>query len=725
SEGHVIERAGTQVGFRKVELKNGQMLVNGKAIYIKGVNIHEHHDRTGHYVDDDTMLKDIQTMKSFNINAVRTSHYPQPENFYKLCNKYGLYVVDEANIESHGMGATNQGTFDTINHIAYLKAWAPAHLDRMKNLVERDKNFPSVITWSMGNECANGQVFYDGYDWIKSRDTTRLVQFEQATLNRNTDIVSPMYASIEELEKYAKTYTDRPYILCEYAHAMGNSVGNFKEYWDMIEKYPILQGGFIWDWVDQGLVNKSEDGTEYWSYGGDYGPNDVPSDGNFCLNGLVDPDRTPKPALWEVKKVHQSVKFKKKEGSIVDYQIENNYDFTNLKAYDLVYKVTSDGETIQTGQLENFDLAPSEKTNVTLAISKDFDKSKELILTISVLTKIADDLLPKGHEVAWEQFVLNTPETKSIAESKSKVIINDEKQTIQVSSKSFKAVFDKISGALTFLSFENGINMIHDEQGFIPNFWRAPIDNDFGNDLHKKSRIWRDVSKKRDISHMEAKMEGANAAVYVDYELNNEKNIKIAEFKIKYTLQGEGIILVENSFKKSQDNLPDLPRVGLNIQLLKEFDNIAWYGRGPYESYWDRKTGAKIGVYNGLVKDQYWAYIRPQENGNKSDVRWMSLTNKNGKGLKIYGLPSIDFSAHHSIMEDFESLERTDGRHRDGDVVKNRHTIDVKIRDLISLNIDYKQMGVGGDNSWGKETHDAYKLLDKQYQYSFMIKPVN
>ncbi|WNH09004.1 glycoside hydrolase family 2 TIM barrel-domain containing protein [Thalassobellus suaedae] len=619
------------------------------------------------------------------------------------------------------MGATNQSPFDESKHVAYLPEWEAAHIDRIKNMVERDKNIPSVIIWSLGNECGNGKVFYDGYDWIKQRDTTRLVQFEQAGLNRNTDIVCPMYPSIGRLENYAQTHTDRPYIMCEYAHAMGNSVGNLQDYWDVIEEYPVLQGGFIWDWVDQGLIKKTEDGTEYWAYGGDFGPEDVPSDGNFCLNGLVNPDREPKPSLWEVKKVYQNIKFKNNKGN---YEVENNFDFTNLSQFNFKYTFELYGEMVLSETIENFSVAPSEKGILNIKSPDNFDASKELILTISAFTKTEKGLIPNNHEIAWEQFILNTPKPLNSVKSNQEIIISDTEKTIQVSNANVNILFNKETGILTNLSFKEGENIIKDENGFTPNFWRAPIDNDFGNDLHKKSSIWRYASKNRKVTSINAKMQNSNALVSVNFDLMNDNKNKIATFQTNYTIKGDGAILVDNTFEKTQDNLPDIPRVGLNIQLLKEFDNISWYGKGPYENYWDRKSGAKIAIFKGLVEDFNWEYIRPQENGNKSDVRWMSLTNNDGKGIKIYGIPTVDFSAHHSIMEDFESLERTDGRQREGDIVKNRHTIDVKTRDLTSLNIDFKQMGVGGDTSWGAQTHNEYKLLDKKYKYSFLIVPI-
>ena len=663
-------------------------------------------------------------MKMHNINAVRTSHYPQPERFYELCNQYGLYIVDEANIESHGMGAEHQGSFDTIQHIAYRPEWKAAHMDRIKSMVERDKNHPSVIIWSMGNECGNGPVFYDAYHWIKQRDPNRYVLFEQAGLNPNTDIVSPMYARIEQLETYALNHKDRPFILCEYAHAMGNSVGNFKEYWDMIKKYPVLQGGFIWDWVDQGLIKTSDKGVAYWAYGGDFGPADVPSDGNFCLNGLVDPDRTPKPSLEEVKKVHQFIDFTLPRGTKGHVKIANNYHFTNLDEFKFEWELLGNGIKKASGTLPNIDLKPGEHIDINISEIDVFTETEELILTIAAYSRNADGLVPQGHKVAWEQFVLHSPEPASFAKSDKKVILSESETSITVSSSNIKLVFDKSDGILSELVIGNE-SLLHEGKGFTPNFWRAPIDNDFGNDMHKRTKDWRFASKHRKLNRLTSGMDKENAVIKVNYELLNADQQKMADFHIQYTINGEGNVLVDCNLNKADGNWAETPRVGLNIELIREMETLSWYGRGPFESYWDRKTGAPVGIYSGSVSDQYWAYLRPQENGNKTDVRWIKLSNPaNGHGLLIKGMPTVDFSVHHQIMEDFESLERTDGRHRDGDIVKNRHTIDVQNRDLTSLNIDYRQMGVGGDNSWGARTHPEYMLNGKTYGYSFIMIPM-
>ena len=721
--GTELEKTGTQVGFRNIEIKNGQLLVNGSAIYAKGVNIHEHHDRTGHYMDEETMIKDIQTMKMFNINAVRTSHYPQPEKFYELCNKYGLYVVDEANIESHGMGAEHQGPFDTINQISYRPEWNAAHLDRMKNMVERDKNHPSVIIWSMGNECGNGPVFYEGYDWIKSRDTTRFVMFEQAGLNPNTDIVAPMYHTIGQLEAYAKKYSDRPYILCEYAHAMGNSVGNLKEYWDMIYKYKVLQGAFIWDWVDQGLIKRTDSGQEYWAYGGDFGPKDVPSDGNFCLNGLVDPDRRPKPALFEVKKVYQNIRFTEIDKSNGKFKVENLFQFTDTQEFIFDWQLMENGQLVAEGTLAPLEIAPGVSKEVSLPLPKNTDHSKEIILTISAKTVREKNLLPKGHEIAWEQFLLHTPKPVLKKNSDQKVIITADEKNMLVSSQAVKAVFDKSTGIMKELNYGNE-NILHEEQGFSPNFWRAPTDNDFGNGMQKRCQVWRYATKNRHLNSITSAMKGNEAEITVLYDLKDSKQKTIASYKVIYYFAGDGTLTVKNEYDKLLNDLPETPRIGLNFQIAKVYDQMSWYGKGPYESYWDRKTGAKVGIYKGRVADQYWAYLRPQENGNRSDVRWVSFTNSAGKGIQIAGLPTVDVSAHHQIMEDFEAFERNYVHGRDDDSIKNRHTIDVPVRDLISINIDYRQMGVGGDNSWGARPHPEYLLNDKNYAFTFIIKPI-
>ncbi len=726
--GNTIEVLRQDVGFRTVEIKNAQLMVNGRPIYVKGVNLHEHHDVNGHVVDKETMLKDIETMKTHNINTVRTSHYPQPELWYKLCNQYGLYLIDEANIESHGMGYGKES-------LAKDPVWGKAHLDRTKNMFRRDKNQPSIIIWSLGNEAGNGVNFMADYKYLKEQDTTRPVQYEQAHGGENTDINCPMYARIEHMENYAKSNPSKPLIQCEYAHAMGNSVGNLQDYWNVIENYDVLQGGCIWDWVDQGLLTTNEEGEEFWAYGGDFGPDTVPSDGNFCNNGLVDPDRRIKPHLLEVKKVYQNIGFTAinlKKGVV---EIENKYAFTNLSELDLSWSITADGEVVKEGALPEFELAPGTAKEVELDYTIDPKPGTEYFLNFSAKTKTANGLVPANYELAAEQIVLagfmpiliETPRYKPKEKTDTSVFpsmtANETDSEITIQGEDFSLTFNKGVGVLSsFLSGETELL----KEGPIPNFWRAPIDNDYGNGLDQRSRVWRKAGENRKVNSAKLTKKAANQLV-VDFEfdLTNEQGEKIADYSSSYTVYGSGDVVVANQFKMTKDELPEIVRMGMNLQMPRQFDQMSWFGRGPHESYEDRKTSAFVGKYSGSVADQYWAYLRPQENGNKTDIRWMTVTNEAGDGLLFVGQPFLSVSAHHNIMEDFESPVRTDGRQKDGVKPVNRHINDVKPRDLTSVNIDYKQMGVGGDNSWGAWTHDQYRLTGKSYSYSFRMRPVS
>ena len=711
----VVEVIRQDVGFRRIEIIDATLRVNGKYVYIKGANLHEHNDKTGHVQDKETMLLDIKTMKENNLNAVRTSHYPQPELWYELCNKYGLYIVDEANIESHGMGYGDES-------LAKNEAWKGAHLYRTKNMFERDKNQPCVVIWSLGNEAGNGVNFMATYDFLKSVDKTRPVQYEQAHGGVNTDIYCPMYMRMEGMERFAKEKADKPLIQCEYAHAMGNSVGNLQDYWDLIEKYDVLQGGFIWDWVDQGLWTTNDAGEGFWAYGGDFGPDTVPSDGNFCNNGLVDPDRTVKPHLLEVKKVYQYIGFKAvdlKKGII---SIENKYAFMNLSAFDFVWEVTADGKTVDSGDLGSIDLKPGESKKVTIGFNLKPEAGVEYFLNVHAKLKKDWSLVKAGWILAEEQF--NLPFTVPITQEYKisqipDVSLKETDATATISGEGFSVTFDKKAGIISSLKKGETELLI---SGPIPNFWRAPIDNDFGNNLYKRSRVWRKAGENRKVADVAVKELNNNTAeVVFNFNLVNEEKEKIASYKSIYTVYGTGDIVVENNFKMTKDDLPEIVRMGMNLVMPRKFDQMSWFGRGPQESYWDRKTGALVGLYSGSVADQYWAYLRPQENGNKTDVRWVTITDEAGNGLLFAGMPLLEVSAHHNIMEDFESVERTDGRQVPGVEVINRHINDVKPRDLTSVNIDYKQMGVGGDDSWGAWTHDEYRLTDKKYSYAFKI----
>ncbi len=708
-EGEVSEVLRQDVGFRRIEIKDAQLLVNGQYIYLKGANLHEHHEVNGHVVDEATMLKDIQVMKSHNLNAVRTSHYPQPERWYELCNQYGLYLVDEANIESHGMGYGKAS-------LAKDPKWGEAHLYRTKNLFERDKNQPSVIIWSLGNEAGNGINFNATYDYLKSVDSTRPVQYEQAHGGRNTDIMCPMYMRMEKMVKYQKERGDKPLIQCEYAHAMGNSVGNLQDYWDLIESEPIFQGGFIWDWVDQGLLTENDKGEKYWAYGGDFGPDTVPSDGNFCLNGLVDPDRGVKPHLLEVKKVYQYIKFRPvdlKKGKI---KIENKYGFINTDKFEFSYEVKGEGKVLNTGKIADVNLNPDESIVVTLDVSVKPELNTEYFLNVYAKLKDSEYLVEAGTVLAKEQFKLSGSYGSSNNLQGAPEFMEEDGQLVY-SGDGFNLKFDTKKGVLLSYQFADK-ELI--QEGLIPNFYRAPTDNDFGNKMDKRCRMWRNAGENRVLSSYKANKNG----VTFNFNLLDGET-KLGSYQSSYLVRSDGSIELSNSFKMAEGDLPEIPRMGMNLIMPKEFDQMSWLGRGPHESYWDRKTSAFVDVYSGSVAEQYWPYIRPQENGNKTDVRWMRITNKQGVGFKFIAKEELlEVSAHHNLLKDFESPERTDGRQVDGKPVVNRHTVDVKPRELTSVNIDYKQIGVGGDTSWGAWTHDAYRLTEKSYTYSFVIVPV-
>jgi beta-galactosidase len=714
--GKTIEVLRQDVGFRTIEIKNAQLLVNGVPIYIKGVDIHEHNDTSGHYQNEATMLKDIFLMKSHNINAVRTSHYPEPERWYELCNKYGIYLVDEANIESHGMGYGKES-------LAKNPEWKDAHLFRTRNMFERDKNQPSVIIWSLGNEAGNGINFEATYAYLKSVDQSRPVQYEQAHGGDNSDINCPMYARFDYLEKYAKSNPAKPLIQCEYAHSMGNSTGNLQDYWDVYEKYPSLQGGFIWDWVDQGLLTKDSLGNKYWAYGGDFGADTIQNDGNFCINGMINPDRTIKPELIEVGKVYQNIAFKPVDLKKGEIEIQNKYCFTNLSEFNFDWEVVADGQTVKSGKITGLDVPPLSSKKVTLDLNVDVKPETEYFLNISATLKNEKGIFPAGTKLAYEQMELpvmkkSAPES---AGSLPELTSTEDENAVVVEGKGFKATFSKKDATLTSYLLDGKEMLL---AGPVPDFWRAPTDNDFGNGLDKRSHIWRKAGERKTVKSTTVKKESKSVAVTFNFDLNDENSQPIASYSSTYTVLGNGEVDVANNFKEIKDSLPEIVRFGMNLVMPREFDQMSWLGRGPHESYQDRKTSALVGLYSGSVADQYFAYIRPQENGNKTDVRWMSVTNKDGVGFEFIGMPLLSVSVHHNIMEDFESSGHTGGKVKPGEKMNSRHINDVKPRDLTSVNIDYKQQGVGGDDSWGAWTHDEYRLRDKAYSYSFRICPL-
>jgi beta-galactosidase len=702
---------GAKIGFRKVEIKDGQLLINGVATNVHGVNRHEHDDVNGHVPNRDLMLKDIKLMKQFNINAIRTSHYPNDPLLYKLCDQYGMYMVDEANIETHGMGAELQGPFDKSIHPAYLPEWAPAHVDRTKRLVERDKNHPAVVIWSLGNECGNGDVFKQNYKWIKGRDKSRPVQFEQAGEEENTDIVCPMYPSMNYMISYAKaTDKKRPFIMCEYSHAMGNSNGNFQEYWDVIMSSPHLQGGFIWDWVDQGLKTKTSDGRTYWAYGGDLGGYSLQNDENFCANGLVASDRTPHPGLYEVKKVYQNIIFKNKDISKGAFTVQNLFDFTNLDQYNFRWEMFRNGEKVKEGSFD-IKLAPHQQKDIALSLPAfKSPEGSEFFVNLYATTKKATELVPEGHEVAREQFKFAGDFFAKGNTREGNLEITRNADKLSFKSGSISGEFDLKNGRITSYK-SGGENFIH--QFPQPYFWRAPTDNDFGNRMPELLGIWRNAHVNKKVKNVTLEKQTENGqTIKVVYELSDIG----LPYSVDYDIQRDGSLKISTSMDLSGRDLPELPRFGMRMELNGNYQNLNYYGRGPWENYSDRNTSSFVGLYKDEVKNQYpWNYIRPQEGGYKTDVRWLSLTNSHGKGLYIEGLQSICFSAINNLSEDLDP----------GLSKKQQHPIDIKPRNNVFLNIDLKQRGVGGDNSWGALPHDQYRLLDKKYSYSYLIKIID
>ena len=724
TKGNNLESVRSMIGFRTVEILNSQLHINGIPVYIKGVNLHEHNDITGHVIDEATLLKDIRTMKSFNINAVRTSHYPHQERWYELCDKYGLYLIDEADIESHGMGYNKDIT------LADKPEWKAAHLDRMKRMVERDKNHPSVIIWSMGNEAGDGHNFLDGYHWIKGRDITRPVQYERAEKGtnapeRHTDIMCPMYPPIEYLVRYAENENnDRPLIMCEYAHSMGNSTGNLQDYWDTIEMYPKLQGGFIWDWVDQGLLKTSESGEKYWAYGGDFGREGIRSDGNFCINGLVWPDRTPHPELYEVKKVYQYIGFEPKDISKGLITIRNKYAFINLSHFNFDWEIVSDGMVIHSDKFSLPSLEPGQETTISIPVS-DFEPApgSEYFLNLRASRTDEWNYVPEDHVYAIAQFKLpvEKPPLSPSFDPLAVLQTNTRGNKLEISGTDFKITFNLEKGSMDSLIFKDRELLLKSPE---PDFWRPPTDNDYGYGMEFRLAVWKKAGErmklvKADISQPEL----GKVIVIFRYDIMGLGDEKIAGYSTSYTVFGSGDIVVKNSLAKISSSIPELPRMGMQMQLPVDYSNLKWLGRGPQENYPDRYTSAEVGLYVSTVADQYVPYIRPQENGYKIDTRWLTLTDDTGSGILVSGLPLFCFAALHNIHDDFESPGRLSVYRKDA-LTANTHTIDVKPRELVNLNVDLGQMGVGGDNSWGAPIHPQYRLLADKYEYSFRIRPI-
>ncbi len=692
-DGTAQEVQSCQVGFREVEILDGLLHVNGQRVYLKGVNRHEHDPRTGHTISEESMIDDIRLMKQFNINAVRTSHYPDDQRWYELCDQYGLYVVDEANIESHGMGYGPES-------LAKDPSWGPAHLARTQAMVERDKNHPSIIIWSLGNEAGNGVNFMQNYDWIKQRDPSRPVQYEQAGFqDRNTDIRCPMYARIEQIVDYAGNSPDRPLILCEYSHAMGNSVGNLQDYWTAIESYPHLQGGFIWDWVDQGLYKKTDDGKEFFAYGGDFG--DFPTDRDFCLNGLVGPNREPNPHFWEVKKVYQHIKVRATDNQQKQFVVRNKYHFTNLNKFDAKWILRRDGETIDSGSLGRLDVPPQEEFELEIPLPELADNA-EYLLTIQFLLLDATPWADAGHVVAWDQFPLTDFSRSSHSEKADVSQVKDSPSSYLLTWERVSATIDKSNGALTSYKIDDDELLT---QPLVPNFWKHPNNNQWGSGYDKRLAIWKNTAEERVLKRISLSSEDGKQRIQVAFELPTLG----AQYFLDYGVGSAGELTLHARYIPGEQEIPIMPRFGMQTAVPKQFDEITWYGRGPQETYWDRKTGGEIRVYESEVEAWNHPYIRPQDVGNRTDIRWLTLLNQDGLGLKFVGIQPLSMSIWPFALEDLEVA---------------RHQIDLSRRDFNVVHIDWKLHGVGGDDSWGAHTHPEYTLSGNEtHEYKFALIP--
>ncbi len=590
--GKPIQYLSSKIGFRKVEIGNGQLLVNGVPLTIRGVNRHEHEPRTGRVVSEELMIKDIELMKRFNINAVRTSHYPNDHRWYELCNQYGLYVIDEANIESHGMG------YKPEKALANQPLWQEAFLDRTRRMVERDKNHPSIIIWSLGNESGAGPNFAATYKWIKTRDASRPVQSEDAGLKEYTDIYCPMYARIGKLREYARQEQKRPLILCEYAHAMGNSVGNLQDYWDVIDGYKHLQGGFIWDWVDQGFLKINERGESFWAYGGDFGPPQTPSDKNFCINGLVFPDREIHPHIWEVKKVYQPVKVTPLNLLNGELEVYNRHDYLSLDRYLVKWSVTTEGTVIKTGSLAGLDIPAHRAGKIKLPLPIINPRAGfEYFLNIKFLTKNRQPLIAKGHEAAFAQFKLPlyTPPPPLSVNRLPRVRLIKSDLDLKIEGNSFSITFARKNGQLVSWKYA-GKEILR--QGPKPNFWRAPNDNDYGNGMPKRCAVWRYAGKNRKLISMNAKQITPQR---IEITCNYSIPAGSSRFQQIYSIYGSGDVVVSNIFVPGKFDLPEIPRMGINLILKQSFSKLTYLGRGPHENYCDRKTSAAVALYHQTI----------------------------------------------------------------------------------------------------------------------------
>jgi beta-galactosidase len=671
---------GREIGFRTSEIKNGQFCINGKPILVKGVNRHEHSDK-GRTVSKELMLQDVLLMKQNNINTVRNSHYPTHPYWYELCNKYGLYMIDEANIESHGMGYGPAS-------LAKDTAWLVPHMDRVKRMYERSKNHPAIVIWSMGNEAGNGSNFEHTYDWLKATDSTRPVQYERAEENDNTDIYCRMYRSIDEIKAYvAREDIYRPFILCEYVHAMGNSVGGLQDYWDVFESEPMAQGGCIWDWVDQTFREVDENGKWYWSYGGDYGPENVPSFGSFCANGLVNAAREPHPHLYEVKKVYQNIKSSLVDSKDLTISVKNWFDFTNLNNYTLNWKVMAEnGEVLASGS-RIVDAAPQEEVSVSLgkvALPKNISEAYLYLSWTPNEQPVWSDVLP---EVAYDQFVIEgKPAKKQSGESLAAVAIQVDEKT----------------GALTSYTVDGEEMLV---SPVVLSLYRPITEND--NRDRNSARLWKAAGLNQlQQKAISVSKNSKNTTAVV--ELQNGQNQKVGEATFVYAVDKYGKLSVKTTLEPVDTLVQTFARVGLTFEMKNEFNRVKYLGRGDHETQADRKASGRIGIYETTAERMFHYYVVPQATGNRTDTRWMNLTNKAGKGVAFDSDALFQFSVRP---------------YTDQVIDEARHINDLYRTGTVTVHLDAAQTGVG-TATCGPGVLPQYQVNNQDYEFEFTLQPL-
>jgi len=705
AKNEILETAQCHFGVRKIEVHDDVFTINGKAVKLKGVNRHEQHPRTGKHVDRQTMIRDLELMKQANINMIRTCHYPDQPLFYELCDQYGFYVMDEANQESHGFGIGNSIIGDDPK-------WKKSHVDRAVALVQRDKNHACVIFWSLGNEGGKGRNLIAMADTIKKLDPTRLIYSD--TQRDVSAIYDEGYLHPDTLKKLGERIKDKPVFMREYAHVMGNSGGNLKEYWDVIYADPSLAGAAIWEWVDQGLARKKVGSPlkygenpanpqlqddEYWAYGGDFG--DQPNDGNFCIKGLIGSDRVPYPHYYEVQKIYQPIDFKLVDSTLPKVKVINRYDFTSLDQLDLVYEYLSNGKSVQTGTIDGSSILPGQSAEIRIPQLKTELSNTEICLNLSARLKKATNWATEGFCVAREQLVLKSITVPNIMASGKDLRTKESDTEVVVQNEDFSASFSKSTGALLSWKFQQKELL----NGYLePYFWKPANDNQKMSGFEREQGKWKSACEKRIIE----KYEIAQKDGLVSIQFNTKLPTIGASCQLSYLLNGEGKIQVNAAYQPSCDTIPLIPKFGMRMQIPDKFTTVDWYGRGPWENYPDRKSGSLIGIYESKLENFITNYPAPQDNANRCDVRWFSFSEQKGRSIKVTGLQPLCFHAWPYIEDNLE---------------KAKHPFDLPKCDFINLNIDLNIHGVGGNDTWGAKTMEKYTIDgNKPYHYGFILE---